>query len=236
MGIATAARKAGVVLVDYAYAAGEQLRGMLDRRRLRRALAPAGGPDRLPVLLLPGVYETWRFLRPLARHLAGRGHDVHVVDGLRWNIASVEDGAREVARFLVASGIPRVAIVAHSKGGLIAKRVLELESERIAVVLAIATPFAGSPLARLVPLAGVRALGPAGADIVGLAARPAANDRIVSIAPWFDPHIPGGSELAGARSVRLRTGGHFRILSSRELFLVVDEELARTSRRPPAAT
>ena len=236
MGIAVTARKAGIVVLDYAYAAGEQLRGMLDRRPLRRTVATADGTERIPVLLLPGVYETWRFLRPLARHLADRGHDVHVVDGLRWNIASVEDGAREVARVLSAMGSSRVAIVAHSKGGLIATRVLELEAARIVVVLAIATPFAGSPLARLLPLAGVRALGPAGTDVVGVAARTAVNDRIVSIAPWFDPHIPGGSELTGGRSVRLRTGGHFRILSSRELFQVVDDTLARATRRPPADT
>jgi hypothetical protein len=29
----------------------------------------------------------------------------------------------------------------------------------------------------------------------------------------FDPHIPEGSELVGAKNVRLETGGHFRILA-----------------------
>lgn len=227
MGVTTAARKAGIVSLDYAYALRHQLAGLFDRRSLHRAPAEPGSEPRIPVVLIPGVYETWRFLRPLARHLTERGHDVHVVDGLRWNIASVEEGAAAVTRYLTATGLTRVAIVAHSKGGLIAKRVLELRGDRVALVIAIATPFAGSTLAPYLPLPGVRALGPAGVDVLGLAARPETNDRIVSMAPWFDPHIPGGSALEGGRSVTLRAGGHFRILSTAEVFEAVDAELGR---------
>jgi pimeloyl-ACP methyl ester carboxylesterase len=224
-------RRAGIVVLDYAYALRRQLGGLFDRRRLHRGPADPGSvapgtPHGIPVLLIPGVYETWRFLRPLARHLRSRGHDVHVVDGLRWNIASVEDGALAVTRYLAATAVPRVAIVAHSKGGLIAKRVLELRGDRVAVVVAVATPFGGSSLARFLPLPGVRSLGPAGADVAALARRTGTNRRIVSVAPWFDPHIPDGSRLEGARSVTLQTGGHFRVLSSPELFALVDEVLA----------
>jgi hypothetical protein len=39
------------------------------------------------------------------------------------------------------------------------------------------------------------------------------NRRIVSVFGEFDPHIPGGSFLAGAKNVRLETGGHFRVLA-----------------------
>lgn len=227
MGVTSGARKAGIVAADYAYALRRQVAGLFDRRSLHRATAEPGSAPRIPVVLIPGVYETWRFLRPLALHLTRRGHDVHVVDGLRWNIASVEEGAAAVGRYLTATGLGRVAIVAHSKGGLIAKRVLELRGDRVALVIAIATPFSGSTLAPYLPLPGVRALGPAGVDVLGLASRPETNERIVSMAPWFDPHIPGGSALDGGRSVALRTGGHFRILSSPEVFAAVDAELGR---------
>jgi pimeloyl-ACP methyl ester carboxylesterase len=225
MGLRAVLRKAGIVALDYAYALRHQLRGLLDRRPLRRFPPAAGGEPRLPVLLIPGVYERWRFLRPLARHLEARGHEVHVVDRLHWNIASAEAGARTVARYLAESELPRVAIVAHSKGGLIARRVLELRGDQVAVVVAVATPFAGSPLARLLPIPGVRALGPAGVDVHDALADAAVNARIVSVVPWFDPHIPGGAALPGSRTVPLSTGGHFRILSSAELFRIVDAEV-----------
>jgi hypothetical protein len=34
----------------------------------------------------------------------------------------------------------------------------------------------------------------------------------------FDPHIPEGSELPGAKNVRLETGGHFRVLAHPQVF------------------
>ena len=45
-----------------------------------------------------------------------------------------------------------------------------------------------------------------------LAASADVNTRIVSIFGPFDPHIPEGSELAGARNIVLARGGHFRVL------------------------
>jgi hypothetical protein len=48
---------------------------------------------------------------------------------------------------------------------------------------------------------------------VRLASDLTANARIVSIFGLFDPHVPEGSELPGAKNVRLETGGHFRILA-----------------------
>ncbi|MDO8384687.1 MAG: universal stress protein, partial [Microbacterium sp.] len=41
----------------------------------------------------------------------------------------------------------------------------------------------------------------------------AADARIVSVYGRFDPHIPGGSALPGARNVVLDTMGHFRVLA-----------------------
>jgi hypothetical protein len=79
---------------------------------------------------------------------------------------------------------------------------------------AVAAPFGGSRYARLFPARSVRAFAPSDPDLLELARRREVNDRIVSVYASFDPHIPEGSELAGARkNVRLDTGGHFRILA-----------------------
>ena len=40
--------------------------------------AYARGSERA-VVILPGVYETWHFLRPIADELNRRGHPVHVM-------------------------------------------------------------------------------------------------------------------------------------------------------------
>jgi triacylglycerol lipase len=44
-----------------------------------------------PVLLLPGVYEPWTFLRPLAERIHAAGHPVHVVRALGRNVRGIPE-------------------------------------------------------------------------------------------------------------------------------------------------
>ncbi|MFF1632473.1 esterase/lipase family protein [Leifsonia sp. NPDC058248] len=220
-------RKAGVALLDYEYAVRHQLRAELDRGEPDALVAVEG--DRAPVILLPGIFETWRFLRPLARHVHARGHPVHIVTALERNLMSIADGARIVADYLEARDLRNVTIVAHSKGGLVAKYAMGMPgvSGRVRLIVAVSTPFSGSTLARFVPFPSVRALQPTNETLRRLAVAREANSRIVSVSGWFDPHIPNGSHLNGATNVRLPVGGHFRLLDSEPLFDCVDSWLDR---------
>lgn len=204
-------RRAGWWLADYAYAGYWQMRAAFDRRDEQSF---AGG-DGVPILILPGVYETWRFMQPLISALHERGHPVHVLDALAHNRRPVRDAAEVVTRFLGASGMTDVILVAHSKGGLAGKLAMAgPEGFRVRAMVAVATPFGGSRYARLLPVRSLRAFAPTDPSIVELGARRDLNDRIVSVFGRFDPHIPEGSELIGARkNVRLDTGGHFRVLA-----------------------
>ena len=66
-------------------------------------------------------------------------------------------------------------------------------------------------------------------SIVALASEEEVNARIVSVFGAFDPHIPAGSELAGAKNVQLDTGGHFRILNDPRVL----DELDALAAPPP---
>ncbi|WP_235561312.1 MULTISPECIES: esterase/lipase family protein [Microbacterium] len=210
-GLHTALRDLRWWVRDYAYA----LRGQW------RALVGREGADSLeegtgtPIVLLPGIYETWRFLEPLARALHERGHPVYVVDELGDNRRPIAEQASRVAVFLLARGLDDVVLVAHSKGGLIGKHVMAFDpaGARVRAMIAVATPFGGSRYSRLMPTPSLRAFASGDATMRALAAAADANARIVSVYGAFDPHIPEGSELAGARNVRLAEGGHFRILA-----------------------
>ena len=165
-------------------------------------------------MVLPGVYETWQFLRPLVEALHAQGHPVHVVRALHRNRRPISELAEDVTVFLEQSELRDVIIVAHSKGGLAGKLVMVGRAgERVRSMLAIATPFGGSRYARIMPVRTLRAFSPLDPGIIGLARQQEANSRIVSIYARFDPHIPEGSELPGAKNVRLDAGGHFRILA-----------------------
>lgn len=205
----------GALLADYPNALRIRVAG------LRGGPIPADyatGAER-PVLLLPGIYETWHFLRPAADVLHADGHPVHVVDGIGRNGRPVPWVADQVRRLLVARALREVVIVAHSKGGIVGKHLLVDElaqpdaERRIAHLIAIASPFAGSSMARLAPVGGLRAFLPGDALLGRLAAERAADARITSIAPRVDPHIPEGSRLEGAENIEIDTIGHFRVLT-----------------------
>lgn len=227
----------GVRAADYAYAVRHEARAMLSRTGPERYLTGGTTADGVagtrgdasssvgaPALLLPGIFETWRFLEPLAARLAGAGHPVHVVSTLGLNRRPVADGARRVARYLDDHDLTGVVIVAHSKGGLIGKTVMLADGgHRVAGMVAVATPWAGSVYARVFPPgSAVRRLSPRDRHILTLGRERAVNARIVALAPAWDPHIPGTGELPGARrSVRLSGSGHFRVLDDADLLEAV---------------
>jgi len=205
-----AIRKAAWWAADYAYAGYWQARAFLSRSS---AEAYAEG-ERAPLVILPGVYETWRFLEPLVARLNKRGHRVHVLETLERSQRPVAEMAALVEDYLDENDLHDVILVAHSKGGLAGKMVMTgREGARVRAMLAVATPFRGSRYARRIPSRTLRAFSPEDPGIVALSRSVDANARIVSIYAGFDPHIPEGSELPGAKNVRLDTGGHFRILA-----------------------
>lgn len=186
--------------------------------RTRRVPADyANGPAR-PVLLIPGIYETWHFLRPVGDALHADGHPVHVLETIGRNGRPIAWVAEQARRLIQERDLRRVVIVAHSKGGIVGKQLLVDElarpdaERRIAHLVAIASPFHGSSMARLVPVGGLRAFLPGDALLGRLATERAVDARITSIAPRLDPHVPEGSRLEGAEYIEVDTVGHFAIL------------------------
>ena len=187
-----------------------------------------------PVLLIPGVYETWQFLRPIADRLNARGHPIWVVKQLGYNRLTIVASALLAAQFLQDHDLKSVIIVAHSKGGLIAKRMMTADDGglRIDRLIAINTPFGGSTLARWAPTGTLRAFSPLDQTLVTLAANIDVNSRITSIYSRLDPLIPAGSALEGATNIQLPLVGHFRPLASALLFAAVENEVEKVANEP----
>lgn len=239
--------------LDYAYAARRQLALVtapwtLGRPRPVPRAWRTGSDDLAEVILLPGVYEHWTFLRPLGDALNAAGHRVEVVHGLGMNSRGIAETADRLGRALASKppkGDGRV-LVAHSKGGLIGKHLLISSRAAAAAAIeaaaggdpadtaaaatataeptgpplgvlglvAVCTPFHGSPLAGLFFVPSIRAFLPDDETIVMLGRDESVNGRIVSVFGRFDPHIPGGSALEGATNVIVPASGHFRVLGS----------------------
>ena len=188
-------------LLDYCYLAYWMVRGVFSRSTPDQLLHPPSGSG-VPILLIPGVYENWRFMQPIAAHLYSAGHPVYVVDKLGYNTGAVEAMAKIVSENLESLELHDVVVIAHSKGGLIAKHALANPdtSHRVRHVIAINTPFSGSRYANLFLMPSVRMFMPTGLMITQLALNSAINSHISSLYSVFDPHIPETSQLAGAEN------------------------------------
>ena len=216
--------------LDYVYLVRWTVRGVVGRPHPERLLEPAA-PARSPVLLIPGVFEHWRFLQPVADHLFSRGHPVHVVGDLGYNTGAIPDMALIVSGYLEREDLSDVTVVAHSKGGLIAKQALSHPGTlpRVRHVIAVNTPFSGSRYASLFLLRSVRMFAPNGGVIRALGLDIAVNQRISSLYSVFDPHIPETSHLMGAENVVLPTVGHFRPLAAPETLGLITAIIDRPS-------
>lgn len=200
-------------------------------RRIAQPEPPArwGSGTGAPVVLVPGVYETWHFLEAVGDALNAAGHPVHTVPALGTNHRPIPDAARAVWRRILDLDLDQVTLVAHSKGGLIGKHVLAYDDVegRVVRLVTVATPFRGSTMAYFAPPGALREFRPDNATIRVLRTETDVNAFITSIAPVADDHIPEGSELLGARNVTLPAEGHFRILDDPRLPPLVVNEVER---------
>lgn len=217
-------------VLDYAYIGFWQVKGVLFRVDPARYRIPdqSSPPGKPPVLLIPGIYETWQFMQPVAAHLHRAGHPIHVVQKLGYNRGTVEAMAQLAASYVEEHGLTDVVVVAHSKGGLIGKFLLASSTtrSRISHLVAVNTPFSGSVYAELFLLPSIRAFSPRNPALRELQAASEVNAHITSIYGRFDPHIPGGSFLSGARNVQLEVMGHFRPIGDARVLEEIDRAIA----------
>jgi len=183
-----------------------------------------------PIILIPGLFGTWRFLKFIADFLSLRGYPMYVIEDLKHHHRPVPESAQIVRKFIEEKDLWDVVIVGHSKGGLVGKFILAFlnTDQRVRRVIAIATPFGGSRMARIVPIKPIRELVPESPMIDMLRQHAEVNDKIVSIFGVFDNHVlPVEScRLEGARNIQIEEHGHHAILASKKLREVILEAIS----------
>ena len=184
--------------------------------------------NKSPIILIPGATTKWQFLKAIADPISLKGHPVYVVEKLGYNIRAVDHSARLVRELIDEKNLRNVIIIAHSKGGLIAKHLLAYDNQdgRVVKVIAIATPFLGSHAAKFIPGKAARELRPEGEMIKKLHSQDSINHKIISIFGEFDNHVwPTEScRLKGAKNIQVDVWGHHKILFNKHVHdLVLDE-------------
>lgn len=216
-------------------------------------------PGKCPVILIPGILEKWGFMKQFGDRISLQRHPVYVIPELGMNLTDIPFAARkikqlirevlphfghnvpnldlrakQVRKFLEKYNITGAVIVAHSKGGLIGKYILAHynQDHKILGMIAIATPFNGSPLAKMIMHPAFKDLTPASKILEDLEAHTSVNKEIISIIPEFDNHVWGkrGSFLEGGTNIYVDVKGHHKILFSRKVQNLVLESIEKISR------
>jgi triacylglycerol esterase/lipase EstA (alpha/beta hydrolase family) len=204
---------------------------------------PAPVPVEGPVLLVHGVLcnaGVWvRFARYLRRHGVTGLYSLSYGPPLASIDAFAAQLARKIDAIVAATGAPRVSIVAHSMGGLVARAyVRQHGSARIERIVTIGSPHHGSMLAWFLPGQALSQMRPGNPWLAELnAERPDPALRLVSLWSWHDSMVAPqtSSELPGAVEIVLAGIGHNALLGDPSVFALVRNEIQSPTQRPLTA-
>jgi len=200
---------------------------------------------KIPVVIIPGILGKWGFMKNLGDKISLAGHPVYIVTRLGYNLDRIPKSARQVKlivthitpekghilprihpsahavkEILETHNLEEAVLVAYSKGGLIGKYLLAHlnHDHRVKGMVAIATPFSGSALAKLIPHRSFQELEEDSRIVRELEKDEAVNGQIISIYPEFDNHVWEGSYLKGAKeNIQVPISGHHRVIFSRNV-------------------
>lgn len=190
---------------------------------------------KVPVIILPGIFGRWAFLKPIADHISLLGHPIYIVPKLGNNIGDIPTSSQKVREVIEENNLKNVVIVAHSKGGLITKYLMlhENPDKRVKGLIAIATPFHGSSIGKFIPHYSIKELSSDSSIIKYLEEHNEINKNIVSIIPSYDNYVwhSEGSHLLGAMAnINVSVAGHHKVLSDKIVWDKVVEWIEKISR------
>ncbi len=210
---------AGMFLAEYAaFVTNFVLISPFERWWMGGDRLPPGGA-RPPVLLIHGYgcsRAAWWWLR---RRLEAAGWSVATInlEPIYTSIENyVEPVARRIDEVLAATGGERLILVGHSMGGLVARAYLRRHgAARVARLVTLGTPHAGSELARLGLGENARQMSPGSAWIEALAREKPPVDSLTIFSRHDNYVMPQANlEWPGAQRRTIDGLGHLAMLFS----------------------
>ena len=247
---------------DYGYMLRGTLTSVIYREPPKHYLGHIVG-GKAPVILIPGILGKWSFMKHLGDKISLEGHPVYIVPklGLAFTtyphqqkryvrssctsfpnsdiyLLKSDKATQTISELIEKENLSGAILVAHSKGGLIGKYLLAHHNKdnRVSGMVAIATPFSGSAMAKLIPHDSFRELRTDSEVIQDLEKHTDINNRIISVIPEYDNHVwaKRGSFLDGALENKMVPArGHHKVLFSEATLQAVlnsIEEIAEMKR------
>jgi triacylglycerol esterase/lipase EstA (alpha/beta hydrolase family) len=215
----------------------------------RRLVTPRRGTittsKQLPVLFIHGYVCNKGIWAPMLSYLWRRGlSNLYTLD-LSAPFGDIEDYVKLVAarvdRICEATRSPKVILVGHSMGGLVARAYMERSGgvSRVAKMISIGVPHHGTILARLAPGANASQMRMHSVwlDELNRDENVRSSVQHVNIYSVHDNIVvpQASAELGVAHNIPLKGKGHFGLVFSKEVGQIVYREVAATRADQQAA-
>ena len=168
-------------------------------------------------ILIPGFLGSWYYLRKTGNFLNNLGYKIHIVTSIERNIYPISYGVNEIKKYILKHNLSKLIIVAHSKGGIISRLLLqdtEME-KRVKEVINLSVPNIGT-LWGVLRIFNVHELTPWSKQIKEVNKNQNGIKKIINIYPEADPYVIPNKSLyqEGARNIQVNIVGHVNILNS----------------------
>ena len=183
------------------------------------------------VLILQGIHEKPNFLKTIAKRLHEKGFGILTIYSQKETEETIAYLGEKSAKAIDNLKSNTIFLLAHSKGGLVAKYLMDNYPEinkRINIVITIACPWSGSYLG-LARFHNLSQLIPGSIFIKELLKNITNNYKIVNLYPTFDNHVIPNKNLVleGAKNICIPVIGHTRILEDERTLKEIAGEILR---------
>jgi len=170
------------------------------------------------IILIQGLHESWTFLESIGNHFNQKGYKILTIPQIKTNTIPTLEAVKICKRFIEKQNLINLIIIAHSKGGIVARYLLQdlTIANRIDKVISIATPYKGSRLVAILPNA--HDLSPDSPTIKTIQIPLSGENKTYNFYPIFDNHIiPNDSLiLPSIHNHKINIVGHTRILEANQ--------------------
>lgn len=171
------------------------------------------------VVLIWGATANWYWLAAIARVLNKHGFKIYVPNEIGRNTQSIPVIAEKVYNYIKAQSLRKVIFVSHSKGGLVAKYILDHfnDEDRIVQSISISAPYHGSVLGYF-DIFNITESTPGSQFLRRENTNSKNNSKIVQLYSELDNHVIPRSNLilVGATNIMIDCIGHTRILEDKK--------------------
>jgi len=181
------------------------------------------------VILIPGYGGTFSFFTNIGNYLNSLGWKVKLFAGFK-SLEKIDVLAKKLAQEIINNEESELVLLAHSKGGLVAKKMMddyEEANEKVKMAICFSTPWKGSILCQL-RVMNLEEMRPSDPLIKKIVKENKNNKKIISFYSKVDDRVLPNENLIleGGRNIRIEIVGHSRILESKQAW----EELGRIMR------